>query len=56
VRRDDLAIGSVAGTEPPSDTAIEVCVHRLRRRLSPLGLKVRTLRGFGYLLEIPEDE
>jgi DNA-binding response OmpR family regulator len=56
VRRDDLADRLGRGAEPPSDTAIEVCVHRLRRRLSPLGLKVRTLRGFGYLLEIPADE
>jgi two-component system, OmpR family, response regulator len=55
VRRTDLADRLGRGIEPPSDTAIEVCVHRLRRRLSPLGLKVRTLRGFGYLLEIPED-
>ena len=39
------------GGTPPSDTAIEICVHRLRRRLGPYGLKVRTLRGFGYLLE-----
>jgi two-component system OmpR family response regulator len=53
VRRDDLADRMGRGAEPPSDTAIEVCVHRLRRRLSPFGLKVRTLRGFGYLLEIP---
>jgi DNA-binding response OmpR family regulator len=56
VRRDDLADRLGRGAEPPSDTAIEVCVHRLRRRLSPLGLKVRTLRGFGYLLEIPADD
>jgi two-component system, OmpR family, response regulator len=39
------------GGDPPSDTAIEICVHRLRRRLGPVGLKVRTLRGFGYMLE-----
>ena len=39
------------GGDPPSDTAIEICVHRLRRRLGPYGLKVRTLRGFGYMLE-----
>jgi DNA-binding response OmpR family regulator len=55
VRREDLADRLGRGAEPPSDTAIEVCVHRLRRRLSPLGLTVRTLRGFGYLLEIPGD-
>lgn len=39
------------GGDPPSDTAIEICVHRLRRRLGPFGLKVRTLRGFGYMLD-----
>jgi two-component system, OmpR family, response regulator len=42
------------GGNPPSDTAIEICVHRLRRRLGPYGLKVRTLRGFGYMLESDE--
>jgi DNA-binding response OmpR family regulator len=56
VRREDLADRLGRGAEPPSDTAIEVCVHRLRRRLSPLGLRVRTLRGFGYLLETAADE
>lgn len=38
-------------SEPVTDTAIEVRVHRLRRRLAPLGFRIRTLRGFGYLLE-----
>lgn len=33
-----------------SDTAIELCVLRLRRRLAPYGLQIRTLRGFGYSL------
>ncbi len=37
----------------PTDTAIEVCVHRLRRRLAPFGLTIRTLRGFGYMLDPP---
>jgi two-component system OmpR family response regulator len=56
VRREDLADRLGRGAEPPSDTAIDLCVHRLRRRLSPLGIKVRTLRGFGYLLETVADE
>jgi DNA-binding response OmpR family regulator len=56
VRREDLADRLGRGGEPPSDTAIDLCVHRLRRRLSPLGMKVRTLRGFGYLLETGADE
>lgn len=34
-----------------SDTAIEVLVHRLRKKLDgATGVELRTLRGFGYLL------
>lgn len=51
VSRARIAAKLTRGAEPPSDTAIEICVHRLRRRLEPHGLKVRTLRGFGYTLE-----
>ena len=36
-----------------SDNAIEQYVSRLRRRLHPLGLVLRTARGLGYLLERP---
>ncbi|MBG6081662.1 response regulator [Rubrivivax gelatinosus] len=35
------------------DTAVEVYVSRLRRRLQGSGSAIRTLRGFGYLL-VPE--
>ena len=31
--------------------AIEVYVHRLRKKLEPLSVNVRTFRGLGYLLE-----
>lgn len=55
VSRAHIAARLTRGGEPPSDTAIEICVHRLRRRLEPHGLKVRTLRGFGYLLEASTD-
>jgi two-component system OmpR family response regulator len=30
---------------------VEVYMHRLRKKLEPLGVSVRTLRGLGYLLE-----
>jgi two-component system OmpR family response regulator len=55
VSRARIAAKLTRGAEPPSDTAIEICVHRLRRRLDPHGLKVRTLRGFGYVLESVSD-
>jgi len=55
VSKQTIAERLARGGAAPSDTAIEVCVHRLRRRLGPFGLKVRTLRGFGYLLESGPD-
>ncbi|MHB0776432.1 response regulator transcription factor [Halomonas sp. WWR20] len=39
------------GGEALGDNAIEVYVHRLRRRLTDSGLVLRTVRGLGYLLE-----
>ncbi len=38
-----------------SENAIEQYVSRLRRRMAPLGLNLRTARGIGYLLEKPAD-
>jgi two-component system, OmpR family, response regulator len=34
-----------------SDNAIEQYISRLRRRIAPVGLGLRTVRGIGYLLE-----
>jgi two-component system OmpR family response regulator len=31
--------------------AIEVYVHRIRKKLEPLGCEIRTVRGMGYLME-----
>lgn len=33
------------------DNAVEVYIHRLRRKLDGSGVAIRTLRGLGYLLE-----
>jgi len=33
--------------------AIVLYVHRLRKKLEPAGVHVRTIRGLGYLLENP---
>jgi hypothetical protein len=50
VHRADLAqAGWPLGA--PGRNALDVHVLRLRRRLSPLGLAVRTIRSRGYLLE-----
>lgn len=34
-----------------SENAVEQYVSRLRKRLEPFGLKIRTARGLGYILE-----
>jgi two-component system OmpR family response regulator len=34
-----------------ASNAIEVCVHRVRKKLEPFSVKIRTVRGMGYLLE-----
>lgn len=33
--------------------AVEIYVHRLRKKLEPVGIRIRTVRGLGYLLERP---
>lgn len=35
--------------------AVEVTVHRLRRKLEGSGITIRTIRGLGYLLEKPHE-
>ena len=48
----DQILQAIAGwDEALSGNAIEVYVSRLRAKLEPAGVKVRTVRGFGYLLE-----
>ena len=36
----------------PTRNALDVHILRLRRRIAPLGLEVRTVRSRGYLLQI----
>lgn len=33
------------------DNAIEVYVHRLRKKLEPAGVQIRTVRGLGYMFD-----
>ncbi|HMN63477.1 MAG: response regulator transcription factor [Burkholderiaceae bacterium] len=37
--------------EDMSDNAVEVYVSRLRAKLEPHGIRIRTVRGFGYMLQ-----
>jgi len=37
----------------PNVNAVELYVHRLRRKLEEVGVQIRTVRGMGYLLENP---
>ena len=41
--------------EEVSTNAIEVYVHRLRKKLESAGIKIATVRGLGYSLERPHD-
>jgi hypothetical protein len=38
-----------------SDAAVEVIVHRLRRKLDGSEVQIHTVRGFGYLLKAVND-
>jgi two-component system OmpR family response regulator len=37
-----------------SENSVEVYVHRLRRRFAELGVVIKTVRGFGYVMESAE--
>ena len=39
-----------------ADSAAEVYVSRLRRKLAGSGATIRTLRGFGYVLEVSDEQ
>ena len=42
--------------EEVSANAIEVYVHRLRKKLSPGGIRISTVRGVGYCLEAAAEQ
>jgi len=50
VARDQLCRLVFAGDDGAHGDAIDVVVHRLRKKLAPSGAQVLTLRGVGYLL------
>lgn len=53
VSKEHLIDHLCAWGEEVSTNAIEVYVHRLRKKLEPAGVRIVTLRGLGYCLEQP---
>jgi two-component system OmpR family response regulator len=50
VSRESIVDALVDGSETVSAHAIEIYVSKLRSRLEPAGLKIRAIRGYGYLM------
>ena len=53
VSKDQLVSHLCEWGEEVSPNAIEVYVHRLRKKLEPGGVRIVTVRGIGYSLEKP---
>jgi two-component system, OmpR family, response regulator len=51
VSKDQLIGSLCAWGEEVTPNAIEVYMHRLRKKLEPGGVAIRTVRGLGYLLD-----
>ncbi|HSQ05247.1 MAG TPA: response regulator transcription factor [Burkholderiales bacterium] len=51
VGKEQLAEQLYGWEEEVGANAIEVYVHRLRKKLEPAGVNIRTVRGLGYLLD-----
>ena len=51
VNKEQLAGQLYGWDEEVGANAIEVYVHRLRKKLEPASIVIRTIRGLGYLLE-----
>ena len=51
VSKDRISQRLASDNDELADNAIEVSIHRLRKRLEPYQTVIRTVRGLGYLLE-----
>lgn len=51
VSKDQIVTAVCTWEDDMSPNAVEVYVSRLRSKLEPGGIKIRTVRGFGYMLE-----
>jgi two-component system OmpR family response regulator len=51
VSKEQLIEHMYGWDEEVSHNAVEVSIHRLRKKLEPVGVNIRTVRGLGYILE-----
>jgi two-component system OmpR family response regulator len=56
VSKDQLVDNLCGWGEEVSYNAIEVYIHRLRKKLEPGGVRIATVRGLGYCLEKPKEK
>jgi len=52
VGKDSIVVTLSSWESDFSENSVEVYVHRLRKRFAALGVAIRTVRGFGYLMEV----
>jgi two-component system OmpR family response regulator len=51
VSKEGLLEKLYGADEHAGENAVEVFVHRLRRKLEPAGVAIRTVRGLGYMID-----
>jgi len=51
VSKEQLLERLYSYSEEASSNAIEVYIHRLRKKIEPAGVTIRTIRGLGYLID-----
>lgn len=55
ISKEQIAEAIGGFSDVVSDNAIELYISRLRRRLEPAGIAIRTVRGLGYIIEAPSE-
>jgi len=53
--KEQIARQLASGGDPLSANAIEVYVSRLRSKLEASGIRIRTVRGLGYIWDVEDD-
>lgn len=55
VSREQLVDALCSWDTTLTDNGLDIAVYRLRRKLDGSGVRIRTVRGLGYLLEVGDD-